>query len=244
MTTELSFSYPRIIAELQSFARVFGDFVDPGSEQLSALWVRLESAQQRVAPGDGFRWIIGDPSAVKEAQQPIRTKRSRMDEERREWREAYGEFFMVWRLKQGPRVKGQRTPMAFEVESASSTCVIWKVDGDDEVEAARWNFDIGNSSAPGCRLHVQAYSDAIEIPRLHSLCILPHDILTFVANELFPRSWRSRVASSSEARFHGPKQASRVAALLSNWVKAVNSTDDPFRELADLRAYSCIAEIQ
>jgi hypothetical protein len=230
MTTRIQFNYERLIDELRSFADFFGTFSDPASESPETIWRSLQSARESVPSGDSFEWVIAK-------EHPIRTRVSTNGEEGGEWNKAFGEFSMIWRLIQGKAPRKGKLPPDFTVLSACSVLKVKEIVLGAQREVAAWHFDIGDLDAPGCRLHAQ-FAVETELPRLPAPFVLPSDSLAFLANELFQRSWPTEIAGSASARFHGPRQGARLAAVLRSWAAAVSTGPDPFGSLWRFRDYS------
>lgn len=228
MTTLIEFEYARVIDELRSFADFFTSFSAPNCESPDAIWRTLQAARETVASRKDFTWQIA-------TERPIRTRVSAKAVEGGELNLAVGEFSMIWRLRQGRSPGKGKLPSTFSVLSASSVLKIIEIVPAGEFTAAEWHVDIGDIEAPGCRLHAQFADD---VPRIPAPFALPSDSLAFLANELFPRTWPTEMASSQAAKFHGPRQGARLAAILRGWATAVSTGSDPFGELWRFRDYA------
>ena len=121
-----------------------------------------------------------------------------------------GEISAKWEI-QLVRSRGMRkqdTPSWFSLYGLASTRIrILEVTATEEIELARWRFEIGDSQSPGCHFHVQILGDdndvmfpkTLDVPRLPGIMVTPMDALEFLLAELFQDDWRRQSLRKSDA---------------------------------------------
>jgi hypothetical protein len=114
----------------------------------------------------------------------------------------YGTISAVWEIQkvQPPSKKKTAPSQFFSVIGLASTKVRI-LQHETGKELARWRFEIGDASSPGCHFHVQvmgAPDDALfpkqlRVPRLPGVLITPMDAMEFLLGELFQDHWKQEV---------------------------------------------------
>jgi hypothetical protein len=121
----------------------------------------------------------------------------------------------------------------FRTVGLASWVVTLRLENEPETVAARWTFDLGAPTAPGCFFHVQVEpaktlangkTSDLDVPRLPSMLITPMDALAFLLGELFQDEWpiTAEDGSRQQVKTFRARQLVRVERLLSWCLEKMN----------------------
>jgi hypothetical protein len=119
-------------------------------------------------------------------------------------RSVYGTLSFVWDIVHTD--KGKRKQGTFDLLGEATTGISIHEPNDEPI--AQWQFEVGDSSSPGCHFHASVnqrdqdglFPKWLKIPRLPGLLVSPFDGLDFLLGELFPKRWPKRVSETSDVR--------------------------------------------
>ena len=202
----LFFSFLEMNIEIENMKKLSATFLeDSSTHSVLPMWQR-DLLSYRASRTTGIH-----PWTIRESK-PIRTKPSNGEYQcgGNGHHKVFGEVSAKWEI-QLVRLKGKKkhyAPSLFSLNGLASTKVrILEVRGTEEIELARWRFEIGDSQSPGCHFHVQVLGDdndvmfprTLDVPRLPGIMVTPMDALEFLLAELFQDEWKKITSRSSDA---------------------------------------------
>ena len=137
-------------------------------------------------------------------------------------RPVFGRVWFRWGLLNVDR--GKRRQDYFHL-SGEVTTSIEITDYENDERVARWQFEAGDGSSPGCHFHaaMNQYGDQglfpewLKVPRLPSILLSPMDGLEFLLGELFQRRWLEEVSADSEVRNSWANSQSHRMERMLRW---------------------------
>jgi len=146
-------------------------------------------------------------------------------------RGVYGSLSFVWQIQNTDRSK--RKQSHFILNGIASTSISINAVNDDSL-VARWQFEAGDASSPGCHFHCAVnqygtdclFPEWLKVPRFPGLLLMPLDGLEFLLGELFQLGWHRHVSESSYHRdFWSEAQKRRLERVLGWQLKQVSDYD-------------------
>lgn len=213
----LAFSFAQTLDEIENVKHLVKDFIDATS--LEFVLPQFQNSL-RIASysreGGSLVWCIPEES-------PIRTVCSdgEFEQAGRKGIAVYGTLSTVWEIAWQKKAKE-----FLLAQNASTKLRVFEVQDDEEDgrEIARWRFEIGVASSPGCHFHTQVLQDEadamfphrLSVPRLPSILLAPMDGLDFLLGELFQERWRQKSSeiSNDHLRVWAKRQRVRLRGLL------------------------------
>ncbi len=152
------------------------------------------------------------------------------------FKNVFGELTFVWqvRVELLGKSKKRKTPKHFHLDGLCSTkiCLFEQAD-PAPIHLAQWQFEVGDSSSPGCHFHcgiLQAedkppFPKGLSIPRLPSVLVTPMDGLDFLLSELLQNDWAMHASDGRHDSIQWSKiQRTRLIKLMEWKIKRLRSS--------------------
>jgi hypothetical protein len=221
--TGLRFAYDQTIKDVERMIALAKGFLQRESiGVLRGLITNIESIRMAVPEKKLFLSIAQDHAIMTTSSSAYR------DSAKGQATPVYGSLSFVWEIMN--RDKGRRTQISFDIVGIASTRIdVWKENGE---RVARWQFEAGDASSPGCHFHASVnqqdqddkyFPDWLKIPRLPGLLLSPMDGLDFLLGELFQSQWEQATSEDSQERNAWVQsQSIRLSRMLTWQAKQVD----------------------
>lgn len=227
----IEFNFEELATEIHAFADCAKRFLAPESLDVLRAW-RNQLLGIRTARDDTeCDWEIT-------TDRPVWTNCSEPDHNRHD-PYLIGKLSTIWKLKiphGANRISGRRCERFLLAGIASTRVSLYQGDRQDKNEVARWSFEIGDESSPGCHFHVQVKADdgsrlfppTLSVPRWPGFAVTPIDALDFLLGEIFQESWAQALGKETDSMRSWAKiHHTRIQSLIKWQLKAVGSNTGP-----------------
>ncbi len=218
----IRFSFDEMINELTCMSNVANNFLR--SNPIPQLITDLESIRysNKSTPQN---WAI-------EKSKPLVTKICSNGYEpgtrKCTYKSVYGELTCIWQVEVEilgtPRKR--EIPKHFFLNGLSSTKICLFNEQDPiPLPLAQWQFEVGDSSSPGCHFHcgilqtedAPPFPKGLSVPRLPSILITPMDGLDFMLSELLQRDWTKHTSEGKYDSIQWSKIQRKRFVKLMEW---------------------------